>query len=823
MLVLVVVRKVRFAQPLFILSLLLIMVGAAAPLTGQSDSRSGSVSVLAKPGSGIELDNSSAVDSFAKIENRPASKSASFARQAFESAPPFPDKPESSRELLVPQERSRDSFTEPLVSSGEFANELRGGKGGQEQNNVVTASFSAPIAPTQVRSEAIGTLATTNPSRQSQTSFQGNSAAAPVQSSRFSQPPARSPAPDNFARQQEGFAPPAVASFGGSTGSSSHSSTANGAPSVASQSFSSNSGSSDLESGNSASSNPVVSSASSWRRPDPSQSNQNPTSNQSGYPANRTASNQSIFPNQSYGNDGSATYGGSRFNANANSNYNQGINPNIAAGAPRVAPLQPLAPNRNIASQLVPRTKQSFNRDNSVRPTGFAQPTARRKVRTDVAKQLIARYSTDGVNSQELGGQPVKLLEMLNQPISTEQRQPMIHQFWDTYQDWASLVNAKQYSRLLEDIPGSSGADSAILEMAKMEARNEVLASEIELVKSQSKLAQYMPNRPSSLPPPIPNDLPLIQKYNTQYERYRQHQLMPVNLLGIDKMLPKTLELIASRAGTVQLAQSANQKVVAGVRNRQSSVSEALNTAKAWRAAERNLLVAVMDYNHAICDYALTISRGYQAPQQIVGMLIAKPKATNSNSSTIASRFRNARNTVGNGQPVNSQVNNQRSSQAHFNRAQSNQVRNSQPAPQRNNQEQSTTLDRGGFGRANSGLGNPSGFNQTNSAQGRPQSTFQQQPVSRTVEAGAASQFRNASNGLANPNTGESSVNRGFNSAVKSSQGFSLNSNSGFKPPAQNSFGGRSQAQFNPALDSSSSSPANGSGSANPQFQPQFP
>ena len=581
--------------------------------------------------------------------------------------------------------------------------------------------------------------------------------------------------------------------------------------------------------------------ASSWRRPDPSQSNQNPVNNQTGYPTNRTASNQSISTNQSYGR---TAQGGSRFNAGANSNYNQGVNPNIASGVPRVAPLQPLTPNRNLASQPVRRAQQSFNRDSSVQRTGFAQPAAPRRVKTDVAKQLIARYSADGVNPQELGGQPVKLLEMLSQPISTEQRRPMVHQFWDTYQDWASLVNAKQYSRLLEDIPGSTEASSAILEMAKMEAKNEVLASEIELVKSQSKLAQFMPNRSPSLPPPIPNDLPLIQKYNTQYERYRQHQLMPVNLLGIDKMLPKTLELIASRADTVQLAQSANQKVVAGVRNRQSSVSDALDTAKAWRAAEQNLLVAVMDYNHAICDYALTVSRGYQAPQQVVGMLIAKPTATNSNSNSngVADRFRNARNNIGNSQPASSQVNNQRFNQAqnnfsqgrsNFNQGQNNQARNNQPAQRRNNQARSSVPSSGGFGRANSVSGSSSGFNQPNSAQVSSQSTFQQQPVSRTVEAGAASQFRSTSSGFANPNSGGNNVNRNSNTAAKSSQGFNLNSNSGFKPPAQNSFGGQSQTQFNsappastqrppgaqPAQNSPFVPPANGSGTANSQFQ----
>ena len=164
MLVLVAARNVWFAQPLFISSLLiLIMVGAPAPLTGQSDSRNASVSVLVKPDSGIERDVSPAANGFAKIENSPASNPASLSAQQFESAPAFPNEPKPPRELLMPQSPSQDSFTKPFVSSEEFANELRG-DGGEQQNNVVTASFNAPVAPAQDRSKAIGALATTNQS-----------------------------------------------------------------------------------------------------------------------------------------------------------------------------------------------------------------------------------------------------------------------------------------------------------------------------------------------------------------------------------------------------------------------------------------------------------------------------------------------------------------------------------------------------------------------------------------------------------------------------------------------------------------------------------
>ncbi len=788
MLVLVTVSKNYFTSTLarsLASVLMLLIVGAPTSALAQSEDGSStktSVSVLA--GSDVDENVSSGANAAATLANSSGLSVRSFDSQPASSpviSPAFPQAPEPPQELLVPQSPNLDSFTRPVVNSQELANELRES---EESNNVVTASYSSPA---QDRSNAIGTLATTNPTRQNPSSFgSGRVNVAPGQPSQLSRRTSRAPSPDNAPRPPRTFTPPVVSSFGDSPVNSNRSSVSSRAPSVPSLAFSN----SQSNSNSTASTSTTVAGASSWRQPETSEARQNSGNNPQNF--SRAQGYGPAAPNPSTVSR-TVQPSGTRFNANANSTYNQGVNPNIASGAPRVSPNQNRLANRNFNSQPVRQPQQSFNRDSSVRPTGFAQPAAPRKIRTDLAKQLIARYSTDGINPQQLTGQPVKLLEMLNQPISTEQRRPMIHQFWDTYFDWASLVNSQQYLRLLEDIPsGSEAAAQAMLEMAKMDARNEVLASEIELVKSQSKLTQFMPNRSSSLPPPIPNDLPLIQKYNTQYERYKQFQLMPANLLGIDKMLPKTLELIANRADTVQMAQSTNQKVVTGVRNGRSSVADALSAAKSWRAAEQNLLVAVMDYNHAICDYSLTVSRGYQAPQQVVGMLIAKPK-TNSTTQpnvSVAERFRNARNSQTNAQPAASSARNQRF----------NSLQNIQSPRQTPPQVGNTNFSSNNFGANNSAHSNPT----ANSGQGGFSNNIQnQQPVSQTIEAGAATPFKSTSGGFGSSASSTSNVTSSSSPAAAStSQGFNLGAN-GFRPPAQGrpkrpaqrNFGGQSQFQ----------------------------
>ena len=66
--------------------------------------------------------------------------------------------------------------------------------------------------------------------------------------------------------------------------------------------------------------------------------------------------------------------------------------------------------------------------------------------------------------------------------------------------------------------------------------------------------------------------------------------------------------------------------------SRQSSLASVLEAARIWRTAEHDLVASVTSYNKAIADYSLTIAKSNQSPEQIVGMLIAKPKPKTSSN-----------------------------------------------------------------------------------------------------------------------------------------------------------------------------------------------
>ena len=284
--------------------------------------------------------------------------------------------------------------------------------------------------------------------------------------------------------------------------------------------------------------------------------------------------------------------------------------------------------------------QSGFDSQSVVQPTGFNQPIQRSQSNVELAKTLIARYAL-GNFSGTLPGEPIKLVEILRQPISTQQRRPLVHRYWETYYDWATLVASQQYEQWLNRVPvASSQADKSMLEAARVVARNKVLAAEIQLGKSQSGLMQYLTNRGSDFLP-LPNDLPLIQKYKTNYELYRSHRLMPTSLRGIDQVLPKTLDLIGKRAEAVRVANLAADQMIAGLSRRQTTLATALEAGRIWRAAEQDLVASVTSYNQAIADYSLTVSQGYQTPEQIVAMLIAKPTNKVNNGQAFQDKAKN--------------------------------------------------------------------------------------------------------------------------------------------------------------------------------------
>lgn len=270
----------------------------------------------------------------------------------------------------------------------------------------------------------------------------------------------------------------------------------------------------------------------------------------------------------------------------------------------------------------------------AVQLAGFTEAVYKKSKSTPAtAKELISRYSLEQYENP-VPGQPVKLVDFFRQPLTLDRRSSLVQQYWKTYFDWANYVASENYRQWLKQVPvPESSSEQALLAAVEAVVANQVMAAEIKLLKSQSTLAQFWPVRSQDSMSPIPNDLPLIQRYNTNYELYFSRQLVPAKFRGIDKVLPKMLALIDMRAEAVGYAKSAADRTL--VPTQGMHLLTALEAGKILYTAERDLIDSVVSYNRTIGDYALSVATQPKSAAEVVEMLIAKVAITSTSPGVI--------------------------------------------------------------------------------------------------------------------------------------------------------------------------------------------
>ncbi|MDG2182530.1 MAG: hypothetical protein P8L78_12620 [Mariniblastus sp.] len=271
---------------------------------------------------------------------------------------------------------------------------------------------------------------------------------------------------------------------------------------------------------------------------------------------------------------------------------------------------------------------------NAVQLAGFTEAVYKKSKSTPAtAKELISRYSLEQYENP-VPGQPVNLVDFFRQPLTLDRRSSLVQQYWKTYFDWANYVASENYRQWLKQVPiPESNAEQALLAAVEAVVANQVMAAEIKLLKSQSTLAQFWPVLSQDSMSPIPNDLPLIQRYNTNYELYFSRQLVPAKFRGIDKVLPKMLALIEMRAEAVGYAKSAADRTL--VPTQGMHLLTALEAGEILYTAERDLIDSVVSYNRTIGDYALSVATQPKSAAEVVEMLIAKVPVTSMSPNAI--------------------------------------------------------------------------------------------------------------------------------------------------------------------------------------------
>lgn len=317
---------------------------------------------------------------------------------------------------------------------------------------------------------------------------------------------------------------------------------------------------------------------------------------------------------------------------------NQGFTPGQRQRPTNIAAPTAMVPPNGQAAQLPGQigSQRNFSGNLGAQSTANRSPSLSTKlVNLRPAEQLISRFNLD--KHSLLPGTPVSLYEMLSQPMATQNRDALIRQYWETYYDWAALVVAREHYEWSQRLPGNLSLGEKLLVQAEQRLANDrLLAAQIQMGKSQSRLLDFFTNPRADDFLPLPSDPPTVKPYTTHYETMRKRRTLPSSLRGIDQMLEGTNRLIGQRALTVNAARQARTQLLAGVPTKQASLASVIQAAELNRAAELDLISSVVNYNQAISNYVVT---AFPAPsaEKLVTYLVGagwKTRLQNRNGSS---------------------------------------------------------------------------------------------------------------------------------------------------------------------------------------------
>ena len=258
-------------------------------------------------------------------------------------------------------------------------------------------------------------------------------------------------------------------------------------------------------------------------------------------------------------------------------------------------------------------------------PMSTRQPTSR-KSGSKAAKELLANWVEEAGNAK-LPGKRLKLHEFLAMPIRGSKRDA-INQYWVTFSDLANHKLALDQSKWLTAVtPTQQPADQAMLKAAQQAAQNRVLHTEIQLAKSQSILADYLPNlrgKNGNNIPVIPADVPWVGKLNTKFSVYKKRGIVPARFNAIDQILPKARQLIANRADAVIASSQATEQARTAMVSGRAPVANLLEAIRLKEKNEQDFLATDTGYNRAITDYVLAVRQDIYQPKKLASVLIGK-------------------------------------------------------------------------------------------------------------------------------------------------------------------------------------------------------
>lgn len=232
--------------------------------------------------------------------------------------------------------------------------------------------------------------------------------------------------------------------------------------------------------------------------------------------------------------------------------------------------------------------------------------------------------------STTLFGQPLPLVSVLASAQSRARQPDAIRTYWHLAAAVAHyrfcLDQNQRLSECLRRIANPTPAEAAALSAARAAALEAERSAELDVVRVQHELVESA-GLATTLPPPLPADLPLASPYDAKYQQVSASRTLVPRAALIDRLLPVRLEAIQRRSAAVKASEDLVEAVTEVYIGGRADLPALLAALADSGRQRRALMAEVCRYNDDIAEYVVAVVGSTVSAQQLVTLLI-KPTSS---------------------------------------------------------------------------------------------------------------------------------------------------------------------------------------------------
>jgi hypothetical protein len=238
--------------------------------------------------------------------------------------------------------------------------------------------------------------------------------------------------------------------------------------------------------------------------------------------------------------------------------------------------------------------------------------------------QSLYQQSLAPPPSGAIQGTAITLQQALARRTDPLRYAEFVKSYWKLSQALANYHDAIQGAAELARVPQPRAPfQQALLQADRATAEAEVRQSRLEAMTAQAELAEQMTGGTA---PPLPQDVPLTAAYKSKFEAVFAGRVPPPGARKLHEAFEPRLAVVEARAAAVVSVENAFAAVADAYTNGQADPAIAFQEHAHLRAARREFLQSVYDYNAGIADYAWLAAGPNRTPDTIASMLVERKR-----------------------------------------------------------------------------------------------------------------------------------------------------------------------------------------------------